>query len=489
MTRLNRRAILGSAASLGPTFLLGCLGDDPDGETDDQSENETDDESDDGDGYEPQFDVPDGWAILTDDPDVPNGAWTWFTDERAIVDPDVEGGPRLLVGSVAAGAQHGGDINLTWWDLEDDTRGQYTLHEELEQDDHNNPALMIRPDGRYLAMYAKHNEDAFLHYRISAEPHDPSEWRERQRADEYSAATYANLYRLPEDRDGEGRTYCFTRMINWDPTIYMSTDAGDTWDIGGRVISRSSGGSRPYPRYASDGDAIHLITTEEHPNRWQNGIYHGFIRDGSLYDSAGELLSDQLFEQYTTMPLPTDLTQVYQPGEIYDDVEMGRAWTVDLTVTDGDPVAIFSARAEDEHTDHRFFYARREDDEWVVDQLARAGGGLYGGEVDYTGLAAVDPSRPERVVISTPIDPDDGTEYDNHQLFGGETDDGGSSWSWQHFTPGTTADNLRPFIPDWEGPHTALVWFSGTYSSWTSWDTEVVAAIDPFEQGLAFDGP
>jgi len=32
--------------------------------------------------------------------------------------------------------------------------------------------LMIRPDGRYLAAYSKHNGDRLTHWRVSAEPHD-----------------------------------------------------------------------------------------------------------------------------------------------------------------------------------------------------------------------------------------------------------------------------------------------------------------------------
>jgi len=46
------------------------------------------------------------------------------------------------------------------------------LHERFEGDDHDAPALMIRPDGRYLAAYSKHNGDRLTHWRVSAEPHD-----------------------------------------------------------------------------------------------------------------------------------------------------------------------------------------------------------------------------------------------------------------------------------------------------------------------------
>jgi hypothetical protein len=41
------------------------------------------------------------------------------------------------------------------------------LHHALEADDHDSPALLVRPDGRLLALYAKHNAENLIYYRIS----------------------------------------------------------------------------------------------------------------------------------------------------------------------------------------------------------------------------------------------------------------------------------------------------------------------------------
>jgi len=40
----------------------------------------------------------------------------------------------------------------------------------LEQDDHDAPAFLVRPDGLYLAMYSKHAAEREMYYRISEPP-------------------------------------------------------------------------------------------------------------------------------------------------------------------------------------------------------------------------------------------------------------------------------------------------------------------------------
>ena len=81
-----------------------------------------------------------------------NGAWSWFEDERAIVDRSHR---RLLVGSCAdssgfGGSARGGDIDVAWLDLDSGRIRTLELHDRLQGDDHDSPALMVRPDGRIL---------------------------------------------------------------------------------------------------------------------------------------------------------------------------------------------------------------------------------------------------------------------------------------------------------------------------------------------------
>jgi hypothetical protein len=83
-----------------------------------------------------------------------NGAWSWFMDERAIVTNG-----KLIVGSVrSVGAFSNaqdpdwGNIEIAVYDLASSSTKRVVLHRHLEQDDHNNPALLALPGGRLLAM-------------------------------------------------------------------------------------------------------------------------------------------------------------------------------------------------------------------------------------------------------------------------------------------------------------------------------------------------
>ena len=85
-----------------------------------------------------------------------NGAWCWFQDERAVVDPDAG---VLVTGSIAAPEGPGGDgragnVELTVVDLRSGATDVVVLHERFEADDHDVPALWRRRDGRWLAVAA-----------------------------------------------------------------------------------------------------------------------------------------------------------------------------------------------------------------------------------------------------------------------------------------------------------------------------------------------
>src|SRR5262249_55650013 len=112
---------------------------------------------------------------------------------------------------------------------------------------------------------------------------------------------------------------------------------------------------------------------------------------------------------------------------------------------------------------------------------------LYPGEEDYTGLAALDRNNPNVVYISTNANPVTGkplvSTSDNrrhHELFRGTTSDSGKSWRWEPITANSDVDNLRPIVPAWQDPRTALVWMRGTYRhNRGDWTTAVVGTILP----------
>jgi hypothetical protein len=404
-----------------------------------------------------------------------SAAWTWFSDDRLILDEGVDGGPRALLGSVSADSDSGGDIDLRWHDFGSGDSGLFVLHEELDQDDHNCPALYQRPDGRYLAMYSSHGGDALLRWRVSADPHDPTTWEPERTIDTGGETTYANLHAV-RTVNGHRRLYCFTRAAGWDPTILVSDDWGTTWSLGGRLLSVGEDSTRPYVRYASDETRVHLVATDGHPRDSDNGLYHGYLRNETLFDSAGNPVDDP-FEPQGEPAAPAELSTVFEPGIAPDGTPLSRAWGIDVAIDDeGHPVAIFQARAADDWRDHRYCYARIGSDGWTVFPLLAAGPGLYESEKDYTGLAAIDPVHPDRVVVSTPIDPRDDAPSSDHQIFAGGTSDSGATWDWTLLPSKDGAPALRPILAGTPEAR-VLVWMEGPYSTYRQWETRAVGFV------------
>src|SRR5690349_16136825 len=84
---------------------------------------------------------------------VPDGAWTWFNDPRALFHHG-----KLYFGYVRAGD---GKTAMSVFDLVTGKTTNLWSSGFSELDDHNNPGLLARSDGKLLAVYARHNTDQY----------------------------------------------------------------------------------------------------------------------------------------------------------------------------------------------------------------------------------------------------------------------------------------------------------------------------------------
>lgn len=446
----------------------------------------------------PAADLVGGTLItLTSSSTAPNGAYSWFMDERAIIDDTDPANTKLLVSSVsyASGGAERGDVDLLWLNIDTGAKGEFELSDRFESsvespDDHNSASLLLRPDGHYLAMYATHGKTPKSYYRISTSAHDPTSWEPEIEINNGANTTYSNVHHLPNDDGGAGRTYNFTRSINFNPSIMFSDDLGESWTSdGAKLLTIGSGGVRPYVRYFSDQNRIHFTTTEGHPRNENNSIYHGYVEDGRLYNSEGAVIDSNLFDGNGVSP--TALTTVFAANTLVGGVPMTRAWTVDTAINSaGNPVTVFQTRIDpgplsdgQDSLDHQFFYASYDSQGWSVHPLAAAGRDIYavspdGLEDDYTGLVSIDPDDTSTVFMSSDIDPRTGVEMEHYEIFRGKTDDGGETWAWKPITFASKMDNVRPLVPKWSDSETALVWMRGDYNNFQNYQTEVVALAD-----------
>jgi hypothetical protein len=196
-----------------------------------------------------------------------------------------------------------------------------------------------------------------------------------------------------------------------------------------------------------------------------------------VYRSDGTRLGD--LSRDTTSPYKaSDFTPLFTGNVVspMNELRMTRGWPTDLKLdSTGNPYVVFTARVDDHDSYHRFFYGRLTSDVWHTHELARAGGFLYRNENDYTGLAALDPNDPNRVFISTNIDPLSARSLPHYEIFAGTTTDGGFTWTWRPVTSDSSADNLRPIALAGAEQSIVLLWMRGKYAAYTDYDTSIVA--------------
>lgn len=419
-----------------------------------------------------------------------NGAWSWYQDERAIIDPS---SGSLLVSSVAASplnvdGPRDGNVDLTTFDLSTGQRTRVVLG-SIQEDDHNLAALLKRPDGRYLAVYANHNTDRVTRYRISTHPEDATAWGPERTFDWRETpgndfnVTYSNLFYLPTEK----RVYNFARVNDRSPNMILSTDQGESWTYGGQVTrSEDVGYVNGYFKYASNGvDRIHLIATEAHPRDYNNGIYHAYIERGKLHGSDGSLIDADIFDNQH-IPATNSLSPVFLPDQEDGTQQRHRAWTTDLALdSEGQPFALFTTRAGDAvpspdgiGDDRRLYYARYNGEKWHCHEVAKMGRRLFRSEQDYTGLGALVPGDPNTVFVSSTINPATQAETPFHEIYRGQTDDAGRNWRWTAITAGSTVDNLRPIVPQGDLDHPTVLWFRGLMYKSQAYDAAIVGVID-----------
>lgn len=398
-----------------------------------------------------------------------SGAWSWFEGPQATI-TDCE----LLVSSVDAS----GTTDIATTDLASGATRVDAIGGPFEVDDHNSAGLLALPDGRIIGAWSRHHRDLAIQNVVRPD-HMWNWYGATPVRTTTGRTTYSNLVQLL----GEGgRIYNFFRGNGFNPNVVFSDDGGHTWSDPAPFIRKY--GQRPYPVFDDDANGrIDVATTGGHP---MNGaevttIFHAFVSGNRIRESNGAVVAPTDFGV-----APEELTPVFEPTAVQ------RAWTQDIigpTASTGTTI-VFSIRDVSDglpaHARNQYYFARYDGSAWNVSPIAWAGNSLYSGEPHYMGGVAIDPADPNHLVISTDVDPATGAPLTPapgrsdaaHELYDAVTADGGQTWTFTPITSSSATDNLRPVIPDPSATTRALVWFRGQYSSYLSYDTEVVGMID-----------
>jgi hypothetical protein len=425
-----------------------------------------------------------------------NGAWCWYQDERALVDTKAN---KLIIGSVASGGSRNGNIEAVIYDLAAKKSTLYTVSTSIAAniDDHNAPALIIRPDGKYVAMYSTHRVDCITRSSIF----DGTKWGTEQKFDwtslgcpwagaDTNLVTYDNVWYMGSS------LYDGVRSVGTDNAFLSSSDDGATFSYYGRLMDTKQVGyvAGYYKYWGNNTDRIDFVGTEAHPRDDDNSLWHGYIQNGMVYNSSGTVIDSSLKDPDSTTTNSKDIssyTPVFKTGSMAGNVKLCRMWDHDIVrYADGTIAILGQGRADTcdstptgSDPDKRMIYSRWDGTSWKTTYLVHGGPKLYqtssDDEQDYIGLAALVPDDPTTIYISTTYDPTTDTTKTGakHEIWRGTTCDNGATFQWTPVTQNSTKDNLRPIVPKWDSTHTALLWLQGTYSSAQSYQLAIVGTI------------
>ena len=191
--------------------------------------------------------------------------YCWFSNPRAIY-WTASNGDKYTIFAYVKGKSEGGTGTAATCigrlNHQTNAIDEFVLNPALVLDDHNHSGLWIRPDGRIVAMYADHNADSLLRWRVSTNAIDGdfSQWAAESTFAASGLVTYANPVYLSDS----GRLYCFFRLA-WASWAYVvSTDQGVTF--GGQVTYMSKSSVQMYEVMRSTGgnriDFIAILRNE-----------------------------------------------------------------------------------------------------------------------------------------------------------------------------------------------------------------------------------
>ncbi len=422
----------------------------------------------------------DDYLSISDD-----GAWCWFQDPRAVYHKGTH--EKSYIGWVNTK----GDVGVSSYDHNTGEVKKSVLRAKMQKDDHDNPAIIVRPDGRLVIFYTAHSWSKHpMYYRVSKRAEDITEWENEQSIRTNSKGPRGWCYPNPVQLSGENnRIYLFWRGANWKPT-FSYTDDLKTWSKAQTLVQengREASTIRPYVKISSNGiDSIDIAFTDGHPrDEAKNSIYYVRYTKGKFFKADGTLVGS-----LDSLPLKHSQTDVAYNGR--ETNVRGWIWDV-ASDKKGFPVMVYTRLPSE--TDHRYAYLRWNGKEWIDKEICKAGGWfplthlnkrrLRRGkepEPHYSGGVVLDHENVNTVYLSKPVN-------GVFEIFKSTTVDCGENWTFEAVTKGSKYNNVRPFVirntPESVKPRITWMQNNGKYIHYTDYKSELKLDIDRSAAALA----
>lgn len=405
-----------------------------------------------------------------------DGAWCWFGDPRAVRTTTELPDGRVLDRTYFGWITRLGDVQVAQYDHGSRLMSTTTLATRIQIDDHNNPSIVVRPDGRLMIFWSEHVGAEML-YRIGSYPGSVLAFGPTMRLPVQlrgaAGFTYPNPVFVPAEND---RLYLFWRAGSV-PAVSWSDNLGRSWTPARQIAA--AGGERPYVKVAlGSGGDLHLAFTDAHPREAAvNDLHYAILRDGFLLRADRSRIGSLAAGPYPMSAFDVIYAQAQDPDDPSDD---RKTWIHDIAVgLDGQPVVVLATFPEEvtAQTDHRYAYARRDAVRgWEAIDLTSAGPAFEsaGKELYYSGGIVLDHGDPRNVYLSRRATSPGATwEIEKWRV------DAGVARKVADVTTGSTAPNVRPVVPRGAKPGALdVLWMSGTYTRYFDYRTAVMGTSD-----------
>lgn len=350
-------------------------------------------------------------------------------------------------------AQTGG-ATVVRFDHASNTDSSFSLNSSVGPSDHSAPTVVIRSDGRILAMYSKHNDNSGLRYRISTNPGDISAWGAEQLLTTGTPnVTYAYVVQLDAVM-----VLFFRNNVNF--FYRLSFDQGSTWSGVTWCFTYANEAGRPYPYPLKTGanEIDFVLCQQDGTLAIVPSIYHVKATwNGSGFNwtnTAGTAI---------TLPVDAadgDATLIYNDPTAYTTF-----WATTKRHTDGNLWVLI--RRLSSATNVAYLLVRQSGSSWLPAVSVAPGGYPTSVQPDYTGDCCFDPLDATLVYASSGA-----TSGGPMEIALYRTTDGGDTWAKvRDITTGTSAPtrNFRPVsVVNAPSDGARVAFIKGSYSGYTS---------------------
>ena len=290
------------------------------------------------------------------------GAWSYFGDPRAI--------------------SHDGHTFTGWisttgnvWVAHLRPNGSFTkrvIYKGLGVDDHNNPSLVFRPDGRIAVFFSPHSGRVLPPPKPPPQPHALPDLEEPvldrrllpRAARQDQRAGRARLH-LPQPDPAARQAVAVLARRRLEPDVLLHAQRQGL-GAGPRAAASPTPRSGPTRSTCGDGKTnIHGIFTEGHANHFHNSLYYLRYENMGFFGANGRRIGS-----LRNVPFPiSKLERIYRFTKA-----KGSAWPHDIALDlTRRPRIVYTRRVGDRDT---FFYAYNNGERWISRVIIAAGPGF-----------------------------------------------------------------------------------------------------------------